>query len=122
MFYGELAFGGGSAAGTGMETGYVGEVAQALGTFGDIFAGGPQKRERAARYELEAAQAAERTAALQLQAMHAGTAGGGAGGGAGLGMGKIGAWLKSPSFVMGAPWWSVLGGVVATALILRARR
>lgn len=62
----------------GLEVGFIEAAIDAGAGLVDIFAGGPQKRERTAKAmrdaeiaKAEAAAAAERTAALQLQAVQA---------------------------------------------------
>lgn len=86
-FYGSLVRGA-----PGLEVGFIGDIANLVGGTVDVIAGGPQKRERAAKAlrdaeiaKAEAAAAAERTAALQLQAAQAQAAqaaqGSGSGGG-----------------------------------------
>ena len=96
--------------------------ASVVNTFADIAAGGPQKRERAAKYGRDAAIAAKDAALAQLEAAKLAASapmpsGGGAmsiGGGGG-----ILATLQAPS-PLGVPWWIVGVGVgIAAWAVLR---
>lgn len=90
--------------------------ASVVNTFADIAAGGPQKRERAAKYGRDAAIAAKDAALAQLEAAKLAASapmpsGGGAGG--------ILATLQAPS-PLGVPWWIVGVGVgIAAWAVLR---
>lgn len=114
----------------GVETGYVdvaiAEGSKLVGLLSDIAAGGPQKRQREARANRDAAIAARDAALAELETARvlAGAGGGGgvmqasAGGFGGLGglVDKLG----QPSPIGGLPWGLVVGvGVVAAWWALR---
>lgn len=104
----------------GVETGaadpYTEAVKEGLkyaGQITDVFAGGPQKRERAARYERDAAQAMRDAALAELEAAKLAASVPVSGGGgvlaASVGGGGLLDKLRAPS-PLGVPWWAVVAG------------
>ena len=107
----------------GIETGAFGvddaiaAGSQFAGTVADIAAGGPQKRERTARANRDAAIAARDAALAQLEAAKlAASAPAPSYGGGGAG---VLATLQAPS-PLGIPWWMVgVGGAVVIWAVMR---
>lgn len=92
------------------EVGFIGDLIGLGGSIVDIAAGGPQKRERAAKAERAAAEANREAAALQLQAAQAqAAAAASAASAASMSRPSV---LSAPS-LFGLPLWAVILGGLA---------